>query len=690
MKINILDSSVYNLISAGEVIENPASVVKELVENSIDAGATMITVKIENGGISFIEVTDNGLGIPKTELHKTILPHATAKLENIDDLNSISTLGFRGEALASISSVSDFEIVTKFSSDQYGCKLVIISGKVRIEDCASLPGTTVRVLNLFHNLPARFKFLKKPQYEAANISTLITQLVLANPYVGFKFYADKRLVYSSSGAGLTDSISAIYGEENFSNMLETIPVEYDKLRISGYIGTPRFTKFNRSFQSIIVNGRLISDSRISASVQNAYAERLMKKNYPVFVLNIVLPFEDVDSNVHPNKREVRFQDPNKVYSAVYHTIKLTLDSYDDKQTSIFPSKMRSEGSSYDENLDQSMTNTHNNKSQSAIIKGNTQKFTNSSVFNNPNLGLFRDLENIKTNKYTHVNGENNLNINNQNIGDTKSINMDNNSKNYFIDSDNLPNDCSRIIVQSDLTSVLADVHSGQPNMDYDIAFETPHTGQPQVEITDTFYHSGQDLVEVIDDTPSYTIVGQLFNTYLIIESDSKMYMIDQHATHERMLYDQLVKQIDSHTPITQPLILPYIYEGTPIDIERISEQIPHLLSIGFDISEFGNNKIKIDGVPSPLNTISLDTFISEILTQFKGKQLTTSELSKDLLAGSACKAAIKGATPLSSNQLQLLVSKFISKNIPLNCPHGRPTYIVMDKNEIEKLFRRRV
>ncbi|MBO5773393.1 MAG: DNA mismatch repair endonuclease MutL, partial [Clostridia bacterium] len=328
MKINLLDSSIYNLISAGEVVENPASVVKELVENSIDAGARNVSVYIEDGGIKSIEVVDDGAGIEKDELPKTILPHATSKIKEADDLATISTLGFRGEALASISAVSEFEICSKYFESEHGARLYAKNGVTELTDCAHAQGTSIRVSNLFYNTPARFKFLSSKATEESAVTKHIFRLILSNPEVAINYYVDGNLTYSSSGEGLKSAVESVFLPKIANSLIEVQDDVTEGIRVSGYISPQEIYKNNRNFQIVILNGRVITDQVLSATIQNAYGTRLMSRCFPIYVLNIVMPFDEVDVNVHPNKKEVRFQNARKVYGHVYRVVMRALEGYE--------------------------------------------------------------------------------------------------------------------------------------------------------------------------------------------------------------------------------------------------------------------------------------------------------------------------------------------------------------------------
>ncbi|MDR0751253.1 MAG: DNA mismatch repair endonuclease MutL [Christensenellaceae bacterium] len=645
MKINILDSSVYNLISAGEVVENPASVVKEIVENAIDAGASGIIVKIEEGGIKYIEITDNGYGIPKEEISKTIMPHATAKLETAEDLSYISTLGFRGEALASISAISDFEITSKYIDSDTGAKLTSIAGNVTISDSAAIQGTTVKVSNLFHNTPARYKFLKKPKYEGATVTGLMSHLILSNSNIAFRYYIDNKLIYASSGSGLESAVRAIFGDDDFQNFIPIVESPEKAIKVSGYIGKPEFYKSNRNMQTIIVNGRVINDPAISATILNAYADRIMKHNFPIFVLNILLPFSDVDINVHPNKKEVRFANSRIVYATIYKAVFNTIINFESGMTEKFV-----ETNQEDEELKRELNeklSRYVSKGPSALREQEGMTYNATSPPRKTSFVKLPDFSDLKI----------------EESGPTFSS-------------------------ISNLTIVSPNEHSGQENMDY--VKPIIHTGINDIEKTAILHHSGQASIEIDENTKNYTIIGQMFNTYLIIESNEKIHIIDQHAAHERLLYDKYKSQIDNQCVLSQPLMLPYVHSDDRTNVDKIHELLPELNAIGFEIEEFGADSFKFNAVPMAVSSIRLEIFINEIISLYYSKSIETSSIIREKLVLAACKAAIKGGFPMPYDELEKVIDHFLETGMPLTCPHGRPAYITLTKTEIEKLFRRKL
>jgi len=634
MKINILEPSVYNRIAAGEVVENPASVVKELVENSIDAGATCIIVRIEDGGIKSIEIADDGCGIEKGELSKTILPHATSKITSSDDLYSIATLGFRGEALASIAAVSEIEIKSRYFESDTAARLTAKGGEAAIvTDTAYNQGTSIMISSLFYNTPARYKFLKSTKSEEAAVAKTVQGLILSNPSVAIRYLSDGKPVFASDGGGLYNAIKAVYSKDVTDNL---IPLESDpelSVRIDGYISAPGLTRSNKNFQSIILNGRLISDQGITATVQSAYGERLMHRNFPVFVLNIVMRFDDVDVNVHPNKREVRFANPRQICGAVFNAVRQSLETHETKTRAAFQQE------------------TAASVAPTGQTSGN---FCASEPSTAPQAAPMRPAK------------------------DRSAM-----SVSFFLEK--LSNKDGGIRVSDSLGFDAISAIINPKNT----AGDTINNKIPAPERPATAPFVQPEPVKVLPPA-DYKLIGQFFETYIAVERDGKLLLIDQHAAHERLIYDQLKPQIETGSAASQPLMIPYIYEDAPQKIAEIMEIAEQINAFGFEIESFGNHSIKINAVPTALIDSDPADFINSISEGLRSRDISKSELLREKLALTACKAAIKGGYSYTKEQTERVVKYFFDCGMPLQCPHGRPAYISFTKTEFEKLFRRKV
>ncbi len=658
-KINVLDSSIFNLISAGEVVEKPSSVVKELVENSIDAGATAISVEIKDGGISSIIITDNGSGIDKENMRLAFLPHATSKLSKAEDLDNISTLGFRGEALASIAAVSQITMTSKTSNQSVGNYITLSAGKVIEEGQKAIAqSTSISVENLFFNTPVRKKFLKKPKLEEAGVTAVMNQLALANPDIKFKYTVDKKIIFQTNG-GLEEAVYALYSNE-IANALIPFDYTYDKYRLYGYTGAPSIAKHNRNYQTIIINGRVITNSTISTAVSQAYGNRLMTRTFPVFVLNVVMPFDEVDVNVHPTKTDVRFADSHKVFSCVYKAITSALA-----------------------------------EQEQAILFGKSKSQNNAEQKEN--------VENVEKTLIKPSLSDNKLNIDNssdKSIGVSEVV-----ADSVFSDEENKYKDNYRDLIEKQKkvleemkyhrelpkSNAIAadgvkafDVSAGRINNSNDSTQKVNHQNKKPS------FSMESSLMELVESQleSEYKIVGQIFNTYLILECEGKVYFIDQHACHERFIYDGLLKEVNAGNVDIQDMLVPFVLECNNAQYEFFTSMIDNLRQLGFDIEDFGGLSLKVSSVPHILRDINLAMFFDNLFAEKQSVvNLKNSDLIRDKLAQKACKSAIKAGEKLDEKQIRQLLDS-MKEGIPLQCPHGRPAVIVYTRKDFDKLFKR--
>ena len=645
-KINVLDSSIFNRIAAGEVVERPSSVLKELLDNSIDAGAQNITVYITEGGIKNITVIDDGSGIEYDQLHKVFLPHSTSKISCVDDLDKIGTLGFRGEALASIASVSEVELIAKTKSSDFGGKITINNGNNQtIEQTGSANGTKISVSNLFYNIPARAKFLKKPRQEATELTNLMSRYILVNPNIKFTYYVDEQEVYSSTGNGMFEAIYTVYGKQTTENILKVDFKHPSGIEINGYISTPTFSKANRTYQTLSINGRYVTSAMISTCVYNAFERYLMKNQFPFFVLNIQMPLDKLDVNVHPNKMEVRFENSNNMYGIVYQAVILALEQANKVttvETKVFEyEKQPTKGISFSDNLstEQQAPQTIEFKTNVDAIKKqiidnavgsedifNKDDFVTISSNNGFNSNLFTTTNNNQINFDNHVNFEQNvLETHENNIIDTK-IN------------------------------------------------EEIETSNNQLKIF---------------NEKSYNFIGTIFNTYLLFESEDCVYVIDQHAAHERLLFDKLVKQVNDKNVVSQYLLIPYTFNVNNLEKQFMLDNLDSLISLGFEISEFGNDSFKVSSIPQVLAGLSLKQYFDNLFAEISiFKNVKQADLVLEKLMQHSCKTAVKAGDKLSSNEVEKLLKNIDDTSMQLQCPHGRPIVVKLSKKEIEKWFKR--
>lgn len=639
-KINVLEPNVFNMISAGEVVERPSSVVKELVENSIDAGATDISVYVEDGGIRKIQVSDNGIGIEKEDMRKAFLPHATSKLKNIVDLDSLATLGFRGEALASISSVSEVSLTSKSNNQAIASKIVLSGGKVVSEcDDSRAEGTSITVENLFFNTPARLKFLKKGASELNYIKDTVRMLILANPSIKITLSNEDGTILSNDGGSLIDAIYSVYGAKTADNLLDIIDNSYGSIKVSGYTSKVDFTKANRTYQTIIVNGRAVEDQTIQTAVERAYSEFLMKRTYPMFVLDILMPFDDVDVNVHPSKTEVRFKDKHAVFSAVYHAVQTTINA--------------------------SLTNATFGFDTSQNQSNNVKNDTKQSDFNG-----FDEHESEKNHpKFAQTS------IDTSKLFSGKTV-----PKNYFGFEFGSKAEDDALLCESHFSTPFDKdfTHSSNPDSQIDM--------QAVSECEDSCDH--KPLFDADYSVFDGKIVGQIFNTYIICERGDMVYLIDQHAAHERILYDRILEKFNVEHK--QPLLIPFKLNMTGEECEYFERILSNLEELGFEIGKSGSAYL-INAVPEPVAQINFSKFFGDLFANMQSEnELTLENLLKDKLCQQACKAAIKGGQSLSRAQIERVIRYYVDDNgnLPAKCPHGRPAVVAFSAKDVEKLFKR--
>lgn len=657
-KINILDSSIYNLIAAGEVVERPASVVKELVENSIDAGATIITVEVVEGGIRRIVVNDNGSGIERDDLQTAFLPHATSKISSKTDLDAISTLGFRGEALASIAAVSRISMISRTETEQVGGKIVLEGGKfISIEQVGVPVGTTITVENLFFNVPARAKFLRKPKQEEQEVTNLVSRFILANPKIAFRYFVEGKLIYQSTGSGVEDAMFCVYGKDSINHTL-TLTATHNDISFFGYFGKPSFTKPNKTYQTIVINGRHIHNLQLSATIANAYGEMLMKRQFPFFVIYIFMPPESVDVNVHPNKLEVRFENSHEILALVYETLIRGLNTNPEireVKAPEFPQELKNKlGANVKFPLSPNNAKNQPNKIDRAGVELATKE------------NGFKDLENIVE-----------ADLEKEDKKDQKQLKLINTVGTYK-DPINIGAADGFGIGSSLLENII-----GSPEKQG--AIEPYEVTSPI--FSDILTQASQQ--QSIEIKTEITIIGKVFNTYLIIQDNVNMYLIDQHAAHERILYEKFKAEIDGGEIAIQPMLAPYILGINAQEKTIIEDNLDNLKRLGFEIEEFGQNTYKISSVPVIVSEINFDNFFAIFLQENKrNTEIKSIDLIKDKIMQLACKSAVKAGYDLSRTEIEKLYQEIADDKIALYCPHGRPIIIRITKQEIEKWFKR--
>ena len=636
MAINILDTVIANRIAAGEVVDKPASIVKELLDNAVDAGANDISIEIINGGIDMIAIRDNGCGIAPEDVKKAFLPHATSKIATLEDLDYISTLGFRGEALSSIASVCQVTMVTKTKDLDYASKISVDGGKFGEVSATSSPdGTYIEVRNLFYNTPARRKFLRRPKSEENEITNYISRYILAHPTIKIKYIANNTIIFDNKGTNLLDAICCVYGNDITQNIL---PVEYETglIKISGYIGKVSFTKPNTTYQTLLVNGRYVVDDALSKAAYSAYEEFLMSRQFPFYVINLTMPYDQVDVNVHPNKMNIKFAHPSTMFDLFYRAIRQAL------YVSINPISEYKGNPILPKQVEELYIAEANNEVVDKEEKpiGIVDVTVNTGVTNTQ---IINDMEEVIASKPEEVE-----------IAPVKPI-----------DYDNLFSDTVRLekFVPERNASMFDD----------------------DVKLSATEEHPSY---QPINDFSSYKLIGEVFNEFLILEKDDTLLIIDFHAGHERLLYDKMVEKINSSSVDVQSLLVPYCHRLNIQEMEYISNFIDKLYKFGFETEPFGPNEIKISTVPTMLSDINLKSFIEDLLHDMNNQKPKINDNLDHMLMQKACKSAVKAGMTLSDIQIKELLKNFDVNKPVLLCPHGRPIVTVIKRAQFEKWFKR--
>ena len=672
--IHILDETTINKIAAGEVVERPASVIKELIENSIDASATNIEVEIGDGGVAYMRLTDNGIGMTEEDARLAILRHATSKIQQVEDLFDIASLGFRGEALASIASVSHFSLTTRKADSDLGTRITVDGGT--FTDCipyGSAPGTTIEIRDLFYNTPARRKFLKSERTESSKIQDIVGKLALSNPHISFKLIVDDRVAIITPGNGnIGDTVAALYGYKTKDDIF-TVAYESDSIYIDGVVSKPTLLKSTRIWQTIIVNNRVISDKTIMKAVDNAYHALLPKNGHPLVVLNITVPAGMVDINVHPRKSEVKFSDDKIIFKAVYHGIlnalKNPLHERYERESSVYMG--------ISESLSKDSSNTHN----TAINKGddNTNISHGNSTYDSYRTPPvvhddMQSAEHIATAvDYDKVFGGRRTKGYEVMRGETTQFVENLKAKGYTPPTPKATYEQSSFIDES-----------------FD-AVPKEFTSYTKEDI-DRFKSLSQDIRE--QDSEERTIqnsgflpMGQVASCYILAKKGDDLYIIDQHAAHERVRYDKLCKSSES-IPM-QSILVPQYSEATDDEMNLVEEERDTLLDLGFDVELGGPTKIKLVGAPVDLVESKAFEILRYVFSYLhEHQQPTKAQLRHEMLAYASCRGAIKAGHNLNMYQMTTLIEDLFSTEKPYVCPHGRPTIIKFTSDELGKLFLR--
>ena len=672
--IHVLDETTINKIAAGEVVERPASVIKELIENSIDASATNIEVEIGDGGVAYMRITDNGIGMTEEDARLAILRHATSKIQQVEDLFDIASLGFRGEALASIASVSHFSLTTRKADSDLGTRITVDGGT--FTDCipyGAAPGTTIEIRDLFYNTPARRKFLKSERTESSKIQDIVGKLALSNPHISFKLIVDDRVAIITPGNGnIGDTVAALYGYKTKDDIF-TVAYESDSIYIDGVVSKPTLLKSTRIWQTIIVNNRVISDKTIMKAIDNAYHALLPKNGHPLVVLNITVPAEMVDINVHPRKSEVKFSDDKIIFKAVYHGILNALNNP-------LHERYERESSVYmgiSESLSKDSSNTHN----TAINQGddNTNISHGNSTYDSYRTPPvvhddMQSAEHIATAvDYDKVFGGRRTKGYEVMRGETTQFVENLKAKGYTPPAPKATYEQSSFIDES-----------------FDaVPKEFPSYTKEDIDRFKSLSHDirEQDVEERTIQNSGFLPMGQVASCYILAKKGDDLYIIDQHAAHERVRYDKLCKSSES-IPM-QSILVPQYSEATDDEMNLVEEERETLLDLGFDVELGGPTKIKLVGAPVDLVESKAFEILQYVFSYLhEHQQPTKAQLRHEMLAYASCRGAIKAGHNLNMYQMTTLIEDLFSTEKPYVCPHGRPTIIKFTPNDLGKLFLR--
>ena len=789
--IVLLDDLTINKIAAGEVIERPASVIKEMVENSIDAGATNIVVEIKNGGISFIKITDNGKGIAQDDLEIAFERHATSKIRSADDLDTVTSMGFRGEALASIAAISNVELISKTQQQENGYKVVVEAGDILEKEIApSSVGTSITVKNLFFNTPVRYKFLKKDYTESGYIEDVITRIALVNPQIAFKLINNGKTVIQTNGNGdMKTVVYSIYGK-TVAESISPVSYTYEDIKVDGVIGKPEIARSNRSNQLFFVNKRYVRDKVLTSATEQAYKGMIPLGKFGFVILNITIAPARVDVNVHPAKLEVRFQEENKIFQAIYHAIKDTLLKNEDKdglfgnrntnekkieeytkRESEIKTNAQEKTYAFESNTINTTNRLKENKNTNINTNGliNTQEIleklkklkediqneTLTNIQNETNKAekTVEKIENLqeekKQNKTENQQLEKEQEENkeeaketneqetkqqeekmrktektNENVEQQEPISVSQVIEKAIQQNEVSPQSIEQLMqeyrkMEKEVENENTENNNGNQDTEDRLEDSNPNSKLSFDEMYQKLFgtlpvkseeekneekeaeeNNAVDIVKnnisMFEDIPEckkqpYKFIGIVFNTYIIIEMEKEMYILDQHAAHERILYEKVKKNYYSEsTKDSQMLLLPDIITLTHKEMDIAKENMDMFRKAGFDLDEFGENTIRLTGVPTICMNIDNKDLFLETLDEINTVARTAKqEKEEKFIATVACKAAVKANMVLSVDEVHSLLDEMLELPNPFSCPHGRPTAIKMSKYDIERKFARK-
>ena len=685
-KIVLLDDLTINQIAAGEVIERPASVVKELIENSIDAGANSISVEVKNGGIKQIKIIDNGSGIAKDDLAFAFERHATSKIRTAQDLEEVKSMGFRGEALASIAAIAHVEVVTKTENEFMGNKIVLEGGEIlEQEETGAQKGTTITISNLFYNTPVRYKFLKKDYTELGYIEDTVKRIALAKPNVAIRLSNENKTIIKTNGSGeLKTAVYSIYGKETTDGLID-VEYTYEDIKITGVIGKPEIARGNRSYQMFFVNKRFVKDKTLSAGAEQAFKGLLPIGKFGFLILNLEMKPNSIDVNVHPTKLEIRFQEEQKVFKAVYHAIREGLLKGD------------------------LVKNTEKNEKEN---NDNTQNVITDNVTENKNIEQIGEvIKPVAENKSAYIDMQKTARFE-PIVEEPKGPGLFGmfKKKNAAIEENVEKNAIEEIFAYKNNEPYMQDTNNtntsenemNNNNVDFEKMYSQTfgvkkEEKKEEAEKITNYSFADSDNISIFEDeeeyeqVPAYKYCGTVFSTYIIIEMGNEMYIIDQHAAHERVLYEEIKKNYyEGAEKESQIMLLPDIITLSHKEKSIVKENLDLFKKAGFMLEEFGENTVRLIGVPSICMDMDTKELFLEILDTIDTVAITAKQEKEDrFIATIACKAAVKANMNLTKEEIDSLMKKLLVLPNPFTCPHGRPTAIKMDKIDLEKKFNRR-
>jgi len=649
--IQVLDQITIDKIAAGEVIERPASIVKELVENAIDAGATAVTVEIKEGGISFIRITDNGCGIPREEVALAFLRHSTSKIRTVEDLTTVASLGFRGEALSSIAAIAQVELITKTKNALLGTRYVIEGGvEKKIEDAGAKDGSTFLIHNIFYNTPARRKFLKTAMTEASHVNELMIRLALSHPEVSFEFITNNQPKLHTAGNGkLKDVIYQLFGREIAMNLLE-IDEAIPGFKITGYIGKPLISRGNRNYENYYINGRYVKSNIIAKAIEDAYKDFTMQHKYPFTVLHFTMDGNDLDVNVHPTKMELRFSRQQEVYNFVYQAVKNSLSERELIPRVEVPEAKKPE-----------ISHSVANQEPIATTPVKPHVPIQPAKAEEKNLDYFMKRMQERVTSYHKQ-------MSQAEVKDVHEVHREKEQVDRIREAINYNKTPQTVPIATPYEELKTPIIPAE---------------EKQLDLFEEKLLTKEAIVE-------HKIIGQVFDTYWLVEFNEQLYVIDQHAAHERVLYEKTLHGMKDRDYTSQYLSPPIILNLSMQEEEVLKEHMDTFASIGFEIEAFGADSYAVRAIPDNLFSIAKKELLIEMLDSLVDgiSSSVAPDLIAEKIASMSCKAAVKGNSKLSAAEVEVLIGELLKLDNPYHCPHGRPTIIAMTKRELEKKFKR--